>query len=226
MRTRRKAIAQELPAQAPRRAANPVRPAAPSQRRRASEILDAAAKVFAERGYHGASTQDIADVLGIRQASLYYYFPSKEIALELVCMKGVEGFFEAAQKVASAKTSATEKMRGLVVAHLAPLLDRADFVKTFLNERQYLPPASRKKVGKLSRAYETVVEKVIADGIARGEFRKNADPRLLTLALLGMCKSVSAWHGKEPDYAIPAIAEEYARILLGGVAKQGRAKNR
>ena len=52
-------------------------------RRRASEVLDAAAKVFARRGYHGAATQDIADVLGIRQASLYYYIPSKEVALEV-----------------------------------------------------------------------------------------------------------------------------------------------
>ena len=41
-----------------------------SRRRRAPEIIDAAARVFAERGFHGATTQDIADVLGIRQASL------------------------------------------------------------------------------------------------------------------------------------------------------------
>ena len=50
--------------------------------RRADEIIDAAARVFAERGYHGTTTQAIADVLGMRQASLYYYFPSKEAALE------------------------------------------------------------------------------------------------------------------------------------------------
>jgi AcrR family transcriptional regulator len=198
------------------------RAAAPNQRRRQSEILDAAAKVFAERGYYGASTQDIADVLGIRQASLYYYFPSKEIALELVCMKGVEGFFEAASEVAAKKISASDKVRGLVEAHLAPLLDRADFVKTFLNERQYLPPASRKKVGKLSRAYEKVIEKVMADGIASGDFRKGSDPRLMTLALLGMCKSVSAWIGKEDPYRVPEVAEQYARILLSGIAKAGR----
>ena len=48
--------------------------------RRADEIIDAAARVFAERGYHGTTTQAIADVLGMRQASLYYYFPSKEAA--------------------------------------------------------------------------------------------------------------------------------------------------
>ena len=46
-----------------------------SSRRRAPEMIEAAARVFAERGFHGATTQDIADVLGIRQASLYYYFP-------------------------------------------------------------------------------------------------------------------------------------------------------
>lgn len=198
------------------------RASAPTQRRRQSEILDAAAKVFAERGYYGASTQDIADVLGIRQASLYYYFSSKEIALELVCMKGVEGFFEAASEVAARKISAADKVRGLVEAHLAPLSDRADFVKTFLNERQYLPSASRKKVGKLSRAYEKVIEKVIAEGVASGEFCKTLDPRLMTLALLGMCKSVSVWMGKEEHYQVPEVAEQYARILLAGIGKKRR----
>lgn len=221
MRTRRKP---EVAAATARRVGAAPTPPASMQRRRANEILDAAAKVFAERGYHGASTQDIADVLGIRQASLYYYFPSKEIALELVCMKGVEGFFEAASEVATKKISATEKVRGLVEAHLAPLLDRADFVKTFLNERQYLPPLSRKKVGKLSRAYEKVIEKVIADGVASGEFRKGLNPRLMTLGLLGMCKSVAAWHGKDEAFSIAEVAAEYARILLGGIAKVGSRK--
>src|SRR5438105_14879648 len=69
--------------------------------RRSAEIMEAAARVFAERGYHGASTQDIADTLGIRQASLYYYFPSKEAALEQVCLQGVGGFYETAQGVES-----------------------------------------------------------------------------------------------------------------------------
>jgi AcrR family transcriptional regulator len=213
MKTRRKPELQVV-GEVPRAASN--------QRRRQSEILDAAAKVFAERGYYGASTQDIADVLGIRQASLYYYFPSKEIALELVCMKGVEGFFEAASEVANKNTDAAEKIRGLVLAHLSPLLDRADYVRTFLNERQYLPPASRKKVGKLSRAYEKVIEKIIAEGSQSGELRKGLDPRLMTLALLGMCKSVSAWMGKEDSYDVPQVAEQYARILLSGIGKKGR----
>src|SRR5215831_10243669 len=85
-----------------------------SQRRRAPQIIEAAAHVFAERGFHGATTQDIADVLGIKQASLYYYFSSKEGALELVCLKGVEGFFEAAKAIARAPGSARERLGRLV----------------------------------------------------------------------------------------------------------------
>src|SRR5215813_6670095 len=83
-------------------------------RRRAPEIIDAAARVFAERGFHGATTQDIADVLGIRQASLYYYFASKEAALELVCARGVEGFLEAAAVIAAGAGTATEKVKALI----------------------------------------------------------------------------------------------------------------
>src|SRR5712671_4810006 len=89
-----------------------------SARRRAPEIIEAAARVFAERGFHGATTQDIADVLGIRQASLYYYFPSKEGALELVCLKGVEGFFESAKAIARGPGSARERLGRLIRSHL------------------------------------------------------------------------------------------------------------
>ena len=95
--------------------------------------------MFAERGYHGATTQDIADILNIRQASLYYYFPSKEAALELVCIQGVAGFFETAQAIASGPGKARERLAGLIRAHMVPILDRGNFVRVFLTQRQFLP---------------------------------------------------------------------------------------
>src|SRR5436190_2918362 len=139
-----------------------------SARKRAPEIIEAAARVFAERGFHGTTTQDIADVLGIRQASLYYYFPSKDGALELVCQKGVEGFLETAKAIARGPGGAGARLTRLVTAHLSPLRDRADFVRVFLNERQHLPTESRHRIGKLSRGLERVVEDVIKDGVRRG----------------------------------------------------------
>jgi TetR/AcrR family transcriptional regulator, cholesterol catabolism regulator len=188
-----------------------------SPRRRAPQIIAAAARVFAERGFHGASTQDIADVLGIRQASLYYYFASKEAALERVCLKGVEGFFEAAKAIAAGPGSAGERLAGLIRSHLTPLVDRGDFVKVFLNERQHLPTESRRRIGKWSRGIERIFEDVIKQGVRGGEFRHDVDTRLATLAILGMANAAASWYRKE-EVAADHIAGEFARLVLDGVS--------
>jgi len=196
-----------------------------SQRRRAPQIIDAAARVFAERGFHGATTQDIADVLGIRQASLYYYFSSKEAALELVCLRGVEGFFEAAKMIAARPERARKRLISLIESHLSPLIDRADFVKVFLNERQHLPRESRRRIGRWSRGLERIFEDVIKEGVAKGEFRADLDVRLATLAILGMCNAASSWQRKE-NIDVNDIAEEFARLMTDGMGKRPTVRRR
>ncbi len=194
-----------------------------SQRRRAPEIIDAAARVFAEQGFHGATTQDIADVLGIRQASLYYYFSSKEAALELVCLKGVEGFFDAAKAIAAEQRSARERLSLLIQSHLSPLVDRGNYVKVFLNERQHLPSESRRRIGRWSRGLERIFEQVIRDGVESGEFRDDLDVRLTVLAALGMCNAVASWYAKESRTA-DEMAAEFSAIVLDGIIRKPPAR--
>jgi TetR/AcrR family transcriptional regulator, cholesterol catabolism regulator len=196
-----------------------------SQRRRAPQIIEAAARVFAERGFHGATTQDIADVLGIKQGSLYYYFSSKEAALELVCLKGVEGFFDSAKAIAARPESVRERLTLLINSHLSPLVDRPDFVKVFLNERQHLPRESRRRIGRWSRVIERIFEDVIREGVSKGEFRSDLDPRLATLAILGMCNATSSWHRKE-NVGIAHIAIEFAQLVLDGMGKRPASPRR
>jgi AcrR family transcriptional regulator len=191
-----------------------------SQRRRTAEIIDAAANVFARRGFHGASTQDIADVLGVRQASLYYYFPSKEVALEMVCARGVEGFVEAAISVTEAPGSASKKLAGLIASHLSPLRDRGDYMQVFLNERRHLPAESRRRIGRHSRSIERIFEDVLRAGVEGGEFRADTDVRLTALAILGMANAVATWYGKEKQQPIERIADMFASLVLDGIRKK------
>src|SRR5690606_7073347 len=190
-----------------------------STHRRSAEIIDAAARVFAARGYHGAKTQDIADLLNIRQASLYYYFPSKEVALEIVCTRGVEDFYKAAQAIADGPGSAAERLAALIRSHISPNLDRGDFVKVFLTQRQFLPNESRRRVGKWSKQIEKIFESVIRGGIRSGEFRSDVDSRLATLAVLGMANGVAAWYAKE-NISIERIGGEFVALALQGLCKQ------
>jgi len=203
----------------------PARRLRPTPRRRAPEIIEAAARVFAQRGFHGATTQDIADVLGIRQASLYYYFPSKEGALELVCLQGVAGYFEVAKAIVSGPGTAADKLVRLIKSHLAPLADRSDFVRVFLNERQHLPTESRRRVGKWSRGLERVFEDVLKEGLRSGEFRPDLDTRLAVLGILGMVNTVANWYRKE-EVPVERISAEFGRLVLEGVKKRPRRRTR
>lgn len=185
--------------------------------RRSPEIAEAAAQVFAQLGYHGATTQKIADVLCIRQASLYYYFPSKEAALERVCLQGVAGYFETAKAIATGPGTPAERLAGLMRAHILPILDRGNFVRVFLTQRQFLPNASRRRVGKWSTGLEKIFEQVIREGIRTGDFRSDIDARLVTLAILGMSNAVTSWYAKE-NASLERIGRDFTALVLQGLA--------
>ena len=189
--------------------------------RRSDEIIDAAARVFAERGYHGTSTQAIADVLGMRQASLYYYFTSKEAALEAVCLRGTDRFVEAAEAVVKGKGAALEKLARLIAAHLAPIEPRQGYVKVFVNERRYLPAASRRRLGRKTRAIERAFEHVILAGIAEGSIVRGTEARLAMLAVLGMCNAVINWRPSDQGKDMGRIAAQFAKLIANGLAANG-----
>jgi AcrR family transcriptional regulator len=186
--------------------------------RRADAIVDAAASVFAERGYHGASTQAIADVLGMRQASLYYYFASKEAALELVCEKGVDGFVESAEKIAARPDAPLARLGALIASHLAPNEIKRDYVKVFINERRYLPDASRRRIGRKGRRIERCFEDVIRAGIEDRSIRADTDVRLTMLAILGMCNNVINWRAADQSEDLGRVAGELGKLVIEGLA--------
>jgi TetR/AcrR family transcriptional regulator, cholesterol catabolism regulator len=200
----------------------------PRWERRYREVLDAAAAVFAQKGYAGASTRDIAERLGVRQASLYYYFTSKESALAAICELGVKDFISNLQAIIAQTAPTERKLREAIANHLAPLCVHpdADHVRVFLRHRHELPSLQRQAVAALARTYQDLIERLFREGIAAGEFRDDLNPKLATLALLGMCNSVITNRGVPRSATIDSTIEEYARIVIGGVVARGGAAAR
>src|SRR5262249_21142626 len=156
---------------------------------------------------------------------LYYYFASKEAALELVCLQGVSGHVEAARAIVGGPGSAADKLSRLIKAHLLAIADRGDFMRVFLNERQHLPVESRRRIGKWSRGLERIFEDVLKEGVRRGEFRRDLDTRLIVLAILGMANAVPNWYRSE-EATIDRISREFVRLVLGGVTKSAEGAGR
>lgn len=184
------------------------------------EVVDAAATAFAEKGFIGASTRDIADRLGIRAASLYYYLPSKDAALAAVCELGVREFIEKLRGIIAQPEPAADKLRAAVANHLLPLRSRpaADYVRVFLRHRHQLPVGPRRAIAKLAAQYQTLIEKIFAEGMSTGQFRSDLDPKLATLALLGLCNSVIGARSLPRGSSIDDFVEEYSRFAIRGVS--------
>ena len=211
----------------PENAAIPRWEPTPRWERRYREVLGVAATIFAEKGYTGASTRDIADRLGVRQASLYYYFPSKEAALHAICELGVRDFIANLECIIATPAPIQEKLRAAIASHLLPLRTHpeADYVRVFLRHRHELPDGLRHTITALARKYTSLVERLFLEGRASSELRADLDPNLNALALLGLCNSVIANRSLPRAASIDEIVDAYAQIIIGGVVATGeRAK--
>ncbi|WP_407123274.1 TetR/AcrR family transcriptional regulator [Bradyrhizobium sp. STM 3561] len=184
------------------------------------KVLDASATAFAERGYEGSSIRDIADLLQVRSASLYYYVPSKEAALFAVCEAGVTNFIAALGKAVAESTSAAEKVRAAIQVQLSPLRERpyGDYIRVFLRHRHELPDDERRRIVALSREYQKLVQDIFTAGVTSGEFRPTLNAEYAAFALLGLCNSVISAHVWPRSADIDQVIDEYAAILLTGVA--------
>ena len=181
-------------------------PARPRQLRRRREIMDAAAEVFAKKGYHAATTRDIADRLGMQPGSLYYYFESKEAALEEICRIGGSEFGDHLEIILKAGMSTREMIREAIAQHLQG--DRRHYVTCFAHNRRFLPAEVVPEMNRLARRYTKLWEDLLRQGIERGEAPADLDVRLAATAAVALC------NGAVP-YLEPKTPEEITQFIDG-----------
>lgn len=182
--------------------------------KRRREILDAAAEVFAEKGYFAATIQDIADRIDMRAGSLYYHLASKEEALAEVCRMSGQAFVDGAEAILAAGKPVADTIRDGIRLHLD---DRwRNYVSNFAFNRGMLPDNVRPEMDAIARGYLDVWVKILTRGQKDGTLAGDIDPRTAAAALLAICNgAVSAAHD---GASAEEIAERVYRLFMGGVA--------
>ena len=192
------------------------------QQQRAHAIR-AAAAVFADKGFHGASTKDIAERIGIKQGSLYYYFRSKEEALSEVCLYGIEDYVHRMDGIAAGSQPFEVKLLATVTAHLSSYRERNEALKVHNDERLYLPPARRKKLHELGSRYRKSLQGVFAEGVKNGELRESIDCRFAAQAVIGICNAWGDIIVREPELDLFDITQKCVDLLLNGFGERRKA---
>jgi len=180
------------------------------------QAVRAAAAVFAEKGFHGASTRDIAERMGIKQGSLYYYFRSKEDALGEVCLFGIEPYVERMAAIATSDQPFESKLMATITSHLSSYRERNEALKVHNDERLYLPEEKRATLKKLGSHYRQQLETIFEEGVETGVLRNTLDCHFAAQAVIGMCNGWGDLIVRDPDLDLFDIIQKCADMSLNG----------
>ncbi len=184
---------------------------------RRDEVTRAAARLFSERGYHGTSMQHLGDALGIQRGSLYAHIGSKEELLFEVVDEGARRFLGRAEQVMAMTAPASVKLRQMLVGHIETAIEHLDAATVFLNEWRYLSDERRREIQAKRDSYEAMVRGIIQEGIARGEFRHDADVGFATRLVLSAGNWTFAWYRPGGELGPTDIGERFATLVLKGL---------
>jgi AcrR family transcriptional regulator len=176
-----------------------------------------AARMFAQRGYHGTSVNDIAAALGIQKSSLYAHINHKADLLADIALTGA-GAFHAALDAVPAGATAGARLELALRAHLAVVESQLDVATVWLQEWRYLSGEPRDSFLRERHRYEQRIRDLFEAAVESGELRRGLDLDDATLVFLSVANWAYTWLMPETDVA--GLTSRLISMLLSGMARE------
>jgi AcrR family transcriptional regulator len=179
------------------------------------EILAAAAKLFAERGYRAVTIDEIGASLDYTKSVVYYYFTSKNEILWQIFQRIYDSYFEGISEIRTRKLPPEEAMAAIIRKHALNVMEKRDWTAIYFREESELTDQQRKEIAKKKRQYDSMIEEVYEAGMKSGVF-KRIPLHIAISGLLGMCNWLYVWYKAEGTYSAEQIADYCAGLLANG----------
>lgn len=182
-----------------------------------ADVVEAAGRLFAERGYHGTSMRDLGKELGLLGSSLYAHVESKQDLLVEVVESGSRLFEASAEGALVTEGTAQEKLEALISGHVDVVLDNLAIARTFLNEARMLDEPQRKRVIEVRDHYEGAFRKVLKLGIEDGSFRSDLDPKTCSIFILSVLNALERWYNPRGRLNREDLVDELVRFSVNSL---------
>jgi AcrR family transcriptional regulator len=181
---------------------------------RRDELTRTAARLFAERGFHGTSMGDLAEALGVQKGSLYSLTGSKQQLLFDTMREGARAFHASLDAVPD-DAAAIDRIRLALRGHLRVVAEQLDVATVFTREWRYLEGAYRDEIVEERRRYEERFRALFREGVEAGELRPDLDVTSATLLALSAANWAYTWltRGRDTD----ELADRFSAILVDGI---------
>src|SRR6185295_18085757 len=185
---------------------------------RKEAIVDAAAALYARRGFNGASVADLAEKCRTSKSLIYHYYQSKEDILFDVMISHVRALDEAAREAAANDGEPADKLRRLAHAFMALYVGAADRHKVLLNELDNLDDKRRAEIVKTQRGLIEIVQRLL--GEIEPKLKKRAgESYAAAMLFFGMINWTHTWFDARGPVSADAIADMAVDVTLDGIRK-------
>jgi AcrR family transcriptional regulator len=185
----------------------------------AEALLDIAVRVFLERGYDGASMDDIARAAGITKASIYYHVLGKEDLLERGVRRGLDALFSTLTEPAACTGPADSRLRYVLARTVEIMSDRLPEVALLLRVRGNRPV--ERWALEQRRTFTRRIAALVQAAIDEGSLRSDLEAGLVARLLFGTVNSIVEWYRPEGRLSPNEIAASIETIVFSGLCARG-----
>ncbi|MEU4366101.1 TetR family transcriptional regulator [Micromonospora chersina] len=178
-----------------------------------ARLLEAAVTAFAERGFHGTTTRDIAAAAGLSPAALYVHHKSKEELLYLISRSGHEHVLRLVREAVASSTDPAAALRRVVHDFVVTHARDHTTTRVVNYELAALSPAHLAEIREIRHHIEQAIRQLVEAGVSAGVF-ETPDPRMAAAALLSLGVDVGRWYRDGGDLVPEYIAARYAEMAL------------
>lgn len=180
------------------------------------DIIDAATRVFSQRGYHAASMVEIAEQVGMRKPSLYHHVRKKEDLLFAIHEQLIDELIEKTTEALGSVDDPAGKLRGVLRVTMSFVARHRDGVTVFLQERRAVSGDRWSDLVVKRDYYERMVSSAIAEGVASDTFI-DVPPEIAARAVLAMANWGYTWFDPAGELSADAVSDIFAEIALKGL---------
>src|SRR5580692_11500636 len=178
-------------------------------------VLQAAVVVFNERGYDGASMEDLSRRLGIAKSGIYHHVSGKEELLRMALDRALDGLWDAGERARGLDAPAIERLETLVRDAVLVLAERLPYVTLLLRVRGNTD-VERAALDR-RRAFDALVASLVEEAEAAGDIRPDIDPKLAARLLFGTVNSIVEWYRPGSSTSPDALADGVCAIAFDGL---------
>lgn len=200
------------------------RPAAPEQQR--DRIVQAAARVFATKGYETSSLSDLAREIGISKAAIYHYFTTKQEIYDAIIIETLVGLVNQVGSKVSEKKEPADKLATFMREHAAYFeRHHNEFVSMLVGFNGMAVPEFKQEAMRLRSDHEQLLRCILEQGVKDGSFPQ-ADPVVVGRAVLSMLNWMVRWFRPGGAKRAEDFAQDYYDLLIGGISQKGVSRRK